>query len=418
MAISRRDLIRNGLVALSVGAAAPHFLIRAAHATPRAAEALKAAGARALIVVEMAGGNDGLNTVIPYADEAYYRARPELAVPRQDALTISDSVALHSSLASFKELYDRGRLAVVQGAGYPNFNFSHFRAMEIYRSGDTGAYTGVGWLGRYLDTIVAQANGVPFTALVAGQPGINPAVSGDTFDPVAVQNANAYQITTDPRFGGDRQNRLNAFNALNKTGSDRRAMLPLLEDTADAAYASSRELQDLVRGYSAVVEYPNTDIGNSLKLMAQVVTADVGLQVGYVTKGGFDTHAQQNNEQNGQPVLLRQVSDAIGAFLADIEAHGIADRVVVLAWSEFGRRVEENGSEGTDHGSAQPMFVAGVPVKGGLYGAHPSLTDLENKNLRMTTDFRSVYATLLSDWLKTEPAPILKGDFPNLGFVA
>jgi uncharacterized protein (DUF1501 family) len=418
MAISRRDLIRNGLVALSVGAAAPHFLIRAAHATPRAAEALKAAGAKALIVVEMAGGNDGLNTVVPYADEAYYRARPTLAVQRQDALALDGSVALHPSLASFKELYARGRLAVVQGVGYPNPNFSHFRAMEIYRSGDTGPYSGVGWLGRYLDTVVAQANGVPFTALVAGQPGINPSVAGDVFDPVAVQNATAYQLTTDPRYAGDRQNRLNAFTALNTTGSDNRAMLPLLEDTADAAYASSRELQELVRGYSAAVEYPNTDIGNSLKLMAQVVTADVGLQIGYVTRGGFDTHAQQNNQQNGQPVLLRQVSEAVGAFLADVEAHGMADRVVVLAWSEFGRRVEENGSGGTDHGSAQPMFIAGAPVKGGLYGAYPSLTDLDNKNLKMTTDFRSVYATLLADWLKAEPARILRGSYPSLGFVA
>ena len=195
-------------------------------------------------------------------------------------------------------------------------------------------------------------------------------------------------------------------------------MLPLLEDTANAAYTSSRELQDLVKGYASAVEYPSSGLGNSLKLMAQVVTADVGLQVGYVTIGGFDTHAQQNNGQNSQPALLAQVSDAIGAFLADMEAHGMADKVVVLAWSEFGRRVEENGSEGTDHGSAQPMFVVGAPVKGGLYGAYPSLTDLDNKNLKMTTDFRSVYATLLTDWLKADAAKVLQASYPTLGFVA
>jgi uncharacterized protein (DUF1501 family) len=417
MSISRRDLIRNGLVALSVGAAAPHFLIRTARATPRAAEALRANGAKTLIVVEMAGGNDGLNAVIPYAEDAYYQARPTLAVRRGDALVLSDRVALHPSMARFKELWDRNRLAVVQGVGYPNFNLSHFRAMEIYRSGDTGAYTGVGWLGRYLDSIVAQAENVPFTALVAGQPGVNPAVSGQLFDPPAVTNAAAYQIATDGRYGGDRANRLNAFTALNSTGADNRAMLPLLEDTADAAYASSRELQELVRGYSTAVEYPTTDIGNSLKLMAQVATADVGLQVGYVTKGGFDTHAGQANMQNGQPALLRQVTEAIGAFLADIEAHGMADRVIVFVWSEFGRRVEENGSAGTDHGSAQPMFIAGTPVKGGLYGGLPSLIDLDNKNLKMTTDFRSVYATLLENWLRADADRILKGSYPNLGFV-
>jgi uncharacterized protein (DUF1501 family) len=414
MAISRRDLIRNGLVALSIGAAAPHFLIRAAHASPRAAEALRAQGARSLIVVEMAGGNDGLNTVIPYADETYYRVRPQLGIPRQDALPISDSLALHPAMGALKELYEMGRLAVVNGVGYPDFNFSHFRAMEIYRSGDTGPYTGVGWLGRYLDTVVSQAGGTPFTALVAGQPGVNPAVAGETFTPPAVQNAGAYQIATDPRHGGDRTNRLNAFTALNRTGAGDRAMLPLLEDTANAAYASSRELQDLVRSYSSSVQYPDTSLGNSLKLMAQVVTADVGLQVGYVTKGGFDTHADQANAHRS---LLEEVSGAVRAFLDDMQAHGIADRVIVLAWSEFGRRVEENGSAGTDHGSAQPMFLAGTPVKAGLYGAYPPLDDLDNRNLKMTTDFRSVYATILAGWLNTEPSGILKGNFPTLGFL-
>jgi len=414
MTISRRDLIRNGLVALSIGAAAPHFLIRTARTTPRAAEALRAQGSRALIVVEMAGGNDGLNTVIPYADDTYYRVRPRLAIPRTDALVINDSLALHPSLGAFKELYDMRRVAVVNGVGYPQFNFSHFRATEIYRSGDTGPYTGVGWLGRYLDAVVSQAEDVPFTALVAGQPGVNPAVTGDVFKPPAVQAVDAYQIRTDPAQSGDRANRLNAFTALNYVDADHRGMLPLLEETANTAYSSSRELQELVRSYASSVQYPDTALGNSLKLMAQVVTADVGLQVGYVSKSGFDTHADQSSAQRD---LLQEVSDGIRAFLDDMEAHGIADRVIVLVWSEFGRRVEENGSAGTDHGSAQPMFVAGLPVKGGLYGAYPSLDDLDNRNLKMTIDFRSVYATILSNWLGAEPAVILRGDYPDLGFI-
>lgn len=360
MALSRRDLIRSGLVALSVGAAAPHFLIRAAHVSPQVVEALRTQAPRSLIVVEMAGGNDGLNTVIPYADDAYYRARPQLGIARQDALPVSDSIALHPAMGALKELYDRGRLAMVNGAGYPQFSFSHFRAMEIYRSGDTDPYTGIGWLGRYLDTLVSQSSGTPFTALVAGQPGVNPSVAGEVFRAPAVQTADAYQILTDPRHTSDRGNRLNAFTALNRTGSDSRVMLPLLEDTADAAYASSRELQELVRGYTSSVPYPDTSLGNSLKLIAQVVTADVGLQVGYVAKGGFDTHADQAGAHND---LLQEVSGAIRAFLDDIEAHGMADRVMVLVWSEFGRRVEENGSDGTDHGSAQPILIAGAPVK-------------------------------------------------------
>lgn len=413
MAISRRDLIRNGLVALSVGAAAPHVLIRSTHASARAAEALRARGAKSLIVVEMAGGNDGINTLIPYADDAYYRARPQLAIPRQDALPISDTLALHPAMGKLKELYDMKRLAIVQGAGYPSFDFSHFRALEIYRSADTGPYSGIGWLGRYLDSVVTEKD-YYFAGLRVGGD-VNPAVNGQSYNIPAIAGAASYQLATDPRYGGDRGNRLNAFTALNTPDSSNRVMLPLLEDTANAAYASSRELQELVKVYSSAVEYPSTTLGNGLKLMAQVVSADVGLQVGYVTIGGFDTHADQANAQR---TLLQQVSDSVRAFLDDMEAHGLADRVVVMTMSEFGRRVEENGSRGTDHGSAQPMFIAGAPVKGGLYGAYPSLTDLDNKNLKMTTDFRSVYATMIAGWLQGDAAAILKGNYPTLGFVA
>jgi len=413
MAISRRDLIRNGLVALSVGAASPHFLLRAVHAAPRPAEALRASAAKSLIVVEMAGGNDGINTLIPFASETYYRARPQLAIQRAEALAISDEVALHPAMGRIKELYDRGMVAAIQGVGYPDFNFSHFRAMEIYRSGDTGIYNGIGWLGRYLDATVKAKDDL-FAGMVVAN-GVNPAMAGDHFHTPAIASAPAYQLATDPRYNGDRTNRLNAFTALNQVDANNRVMLPLLEDTANAAYASSRELQELVKGYNSSVAYANNGLGNSLKLMAQVVTADVGLNVGYVTVGGFDTHSGQANAQR---TLLQQVSDGVGAFLEDMEAHGWGERVIVLVLSEFGRRVEENGSQGTDHGSAQPWFVAGRPVKGGLYGAYPSLTELDNKNLRMTTDFRSVYATLLRGWLGADAATILKGNFPDLGFVA
>lgn len=413
MAISRRDLIRNGLVALSVGAASPHFLIRAAHANPRAAAALRTKAAKTIIVVEMSGGNDGLNTLIPYADETYYKVRPQIAIKREETHVLNGDVALHPSMGKLKELYDLGHLAVIQGVGYPTPDFSHFRATEIYRSGNTGQYTGVGWLGRYLDAGVRDAD--TYFAGLSATGGVNPAVNGERYHTPAVVSAATYQLATDPKFGGDRGNRLNAFSALNQPGPNTRTMLPLLDDTANAAYASSKELQDLVKNYSAAVEYPNNGLGNSLKLMAEVVTSDIGLQVGYVTIGGFDTHA---DEANVQKTLLQTVSDGIRAFLDDVEAHNFGDRVIVMTMSEFGRRVEENGSRGTDHGSAQPMFIAGKPIKGGLYGQRPSLTDLDNKNLKFNTDFRSVYATVLKDWLGTDPAPLLQGSFPTLGFVA
>src|SRR5262249_44856331 len=252
--------------------------------------------AKTLIVVEMAGGNDSLNTLIPYADPTYYKVRPMLGIKREEALPITDSLALHPSMGKLKELYDRNQLVVVQGVGYPDFNFSHFRAMEIYRSGATGIYPGTGWLARYLDQTVKAKDDL-FAGLTGASPGVSPAMNGDTSHAPAVVAAPAYQLATDPRYGGDRTNRLNAVTALNKLDRSQPVMLPLLEDTANAAYASSKELQDLVKAYSSSVEYANNGLGNSMKLMAQVVTSDVGLQVGYVTIGGFDTHAGQANVQ-------------------------------------------------------------------------------------------------------------------------
>ncbi|MFN8557437.1 MAG: DUF1501 domain-containing protein [Dehalococcoidia bacterium] len=414
MAATRRDFIRNGLIALSVGVATPSYLLRTAHASGRAAAALRQSAPRTLVVIELAGGNDGLNTVVPYADEAYYRVRPTLHIKREEAHVITPELALHPALAPLVELYQAGRMAIIQGVGYPDPNYSHFRAMEILKSAVPERYEPVGWLGRYLDLAAGQADD-HFAGVRAGG-GLDHALRATEFPTPVIASPAAYSFQTDPRFPADRTNRLNAFQALNRLDSGGRAMLPLVEETAQAAYVSARELGDLVKGYNSAVTYPERNgLAAGLKLLAQVITADVGLRVGYVTLGGFDTHAAQ---QPRHRELLDQLAQAVRAFQDDIDAHGMADRVLILTTSEFGRRVAENGSAGTDHGSAEPFFVFGAPVRGGVYGDRPSLTDLDNGNFKHTTDFRSVYATVLRDWLKGDAAAVLGRDWPTIGFVA
>ncbi len=410
----RRDFIRSGLMALSLGVATPTFVLKTAHAKPEAAERLRQRASRTLVVIELAGGNDGLNTVIPYADEAYYRVRPSLGIAREESQVITPELALHPALSPVADLYRAGQVALIQGVGYPDPTYSHFRAMEIMKSGVPERYEAIGWLGRYLD-LVAGGEDDNWTGMRVGGQIDHALRSGHSQVPV-VASAGAYTIQTDPRHGGDRANRLNAFQALNRAGADGRAMIPLVEDTAHAAYVSARELAGLVSSYNTTVEYPGQNgLAQGLKLMAQVIMADVGLQVGYLTIGGFDTHA---NQKNVHAQLLGQFATAVRAFQDDLAAHGVADRVMLLTTSEFGRRVAENGSAGTDHGSAEPFFVIGSGVKGGAYGRRPSLTDLDNGNFKYTTDFRSVYATLLRDWLRGDVTAILGREWDTLGFVA
>lgn len=414
MSRTRRDFIRNGLIAVSLGVAPPTFLLKTAHAKPEAIEALRAGGnGRTLVVIELAGGNDALNMVVPYADENYYRVRPNLGIKREEGLVITPELAMSPVMSPLVDLYKAGKLGVIQGVGYPQPNYSHFRAMEIIKSGVPERYEPIGWLGRYLDLVAGADESFP-AMRVGGA--IDHAVRSDNTQIPVVANASAYAIQTDPRYGGDRGNRLNAFNALNTGDATGRVMVPLIQDTAQAAYVSARELAGYVSAYTSSVDYPQQNgLAAGLKLMAQVITADVGLRVGYLTIGGFDTHANQGPVQRN---LLAQYAAAVRAFYDDLAAHGLADKVMMLTTSEFGRRVAENGSGGTDHGSASTFLVLGGGVKGGVYGQRPSLTDLDNGNFKFTTDFRSIYATILADWLQGDVAGVLGRTWDTLGFVA
>ena len=366
---------------------------------------------RLLVVVNFQGGNDGLNTVVPFGMPAYYKYRPSLAVPQNDVLRINDTLGLNPSLKALKDMYDKGQVAIVQGAGYPKPDYSHFRSTEIWQTAAPDAYVSTGWLGRYLDGANLPPENL-FNAVAIAD--VLPEVLvADRVDVAAIAQLNGYGLTSDrsKTLGRD------AFHAF-VTDNNVPFHSPYLAQVAqieDHAQRGAEELPQLVAGYKAAATYPGTPIGRSLALAAQIAGSKLGTRVLFVQLGSFDTHTTQKGTQDR---LLAEFADAIAAFYTDLTAHGLDNRVLTMTFSEFGRRVAENGSRGTDHGSAAPLFVIGGGVKGGLYGEHPSLDALDNGNLRFTTDFRSVYATVLEKWLKRPSSGIVGAGFAPLPLLA
>ncbi|MGA2395427.1 MAG: DUF1501 domain-containing protein [Candidatus Lustribacter sp.] len=366
---------------------------------------------RVLVVVYFQGGNDGLNTVVPFGLPAYYSYRPSLAVARNDVLRLNATVGLNPVLAPFKKMYDAGQVAIVQGVGYPNPDYSHFRSTAIWETAAPDKYLSTGWLGRYLDAANLPAANL-FNAIAVSD--VLPEVLvADRVDVAAVAQLNGYGLTSDRNktLGRDE------FHSFVQ-GADvpfRSPYLALVASIEDHAQRGAEELPQLVAGYKPAGTYPATPFGRSLALAAQVIGSKLGTRVLYVQLGSFDTHTTQKATQDR---LLGDFADGISAFYADLAAHGSEGRVLTMTFSDFGRRVAENGSRGTDHGSAAPVFVIGGGVKGGLYGEQPALDNLDNGNLRFTTDFRSVYATVLEKWLHRPPAGIVGPGFTQLPLLA
>jgi uncharacterized protein (DUF1501 family) len=362
-------------------------------------------------VVYFQGGNDGLNTVVPFGMPAYYKYRPTLAVTQNDVLRINDTVGLNPQLKPFKDLYDKGQVAIVQGVGYPNPDYSHFRSTEIWETAAPDKYASTGWLGRYLD----GANMPPenlFNAVAIAD--VLPEVLvADHVDVAAIAQLNGYGLTSDrsKTLGRDE---FHAFVADNNVPF-RSPYLAQVASIEDHAQRGAEELPKLVAGYKPAATYPETPFGHSLALAAQVIGSKLGTRVLYVQLGSFDTHTTQKATQDR---LLADFANGISAFYADLAAHGDDKRVLTMTFSDFGRRVAENGSRGTDHGSAAPVFVIGGGVKGGLYGEHPSLDALDAGNMRFTTDFRSVYATVLEKWLQRPSSGIVGPGFAPLPLLA
>jgi uncharacterized protein (DUF1501 family) len=414
MPFTRRDFLRRGALFLAMGVTAPTFLTRTAAAMAAEDDACLTGphNKRVLVVVQLGGGNDGLNSVVPYGDPLYYGARPNLAIPRGQVLPLSEYVGFNAALGPLKALYDGGHLAVVQGVGYPNPNRSHFRSTDIWTSARPEVIEQTGWLGRYLD---AQCSGEDRPLRAAG---IGDSVSrlfwtGQSIVP-AIGSVEGFDLQTDARFPNDRTNRIETFKLLNADGGGQsygdyvgRAALDALDTAA--------QLKRIAATYRSAVQYPDTPFARGLQTIAKLLSADLGTKIVHITLGGFDTHAGQARTHN---TLLKTVAEGVEAFMRDLEGLGRADDVAVMTFSEFGRRVTENGSAGTDHGAASSLYLIGGGIRAGLFGEHPSLADLENGDLKYTLDFRAVYGTLLGDWLGADPAAVLgDGAFPRLGFL-
>lgn len=405
---TRRRFLRTTMLGGALAATVPSFIHRTFAALGDAAEARRTPvtgkDGTILVVMQLAGGNDGLNTVVPWADDAYYRVRPSLGIPAKDVLRLDDHCGLHPSLKNLSALLGEGHATIMQGVGYPNPNRSHFRATEIWQTAsDAEKNESYGWLGRYCDA-----------ACQGDDPG-EPVTIGDQL-PLALRSQSGRAITIsspqDYQFQQDMEADGGSVDMIfGSSGAVRPNAADFLQRTALDAAVSSGQVQDILRKAHSGPSYPATDLGRRLKLVGQLIGGGLPSRIYYVSLGGFDTHANQAGAHARQ---LRVFDEAVGAFCRDLQQQGNFDRVTLLTFSEFGRRVSQNASGGTDHGAAAPLFLFGGALRGGLQGQHPSLTNLFRGDLIHGTDFRQVYATLLDHWLHTPPQPVLGRDFGTL----
>lgn len=431
---TRRDFLRTGIWGASATWTMPLFLERTfgeidASARDLAVQAVSGKEDEILVVLQMAGGNDGLNTVVPFADEAYQKARPTLAKKKKDLIQLEEGLGLNSNLRGLGGLYDQGELAVVQGVGYPNPNRSHFVSTSVWETADPRNRSNTGWLGRYFDNQCEGSDPMVGVSLRKTQP---ESFGAEKNSGISLSAPELYRWI----HGGDQVEAAEqVFAGLNAPGKGeildaagdsikevgkQGGILgedngSYLERVALSAQVSSDQVIELARKHRSKAKYPGTKIGKSLGLVGRMIAGGMPTRVYYVNHGGFDTHRQQEGRHDQ---LLSQMDAALKSFFADLKTQGNYQRVTVMTFSEFGRRVSQNASGGTDHGQGSCLFVAGGGVKGGLYGKHPSLTDLSKGDLKFTTDFRRVYATLLDDWLRTDSQKILHKKFEGLGFLA
>ena len=353
--------------------------------------------ARRLIVVQLSGGNDGLNTIIPYRNDLYYKARPTLALKETDGiLPLSDDLGLHPKMTGLKGLYDQGHLAVLNAVGYPNPDRSHFRSMDIWQTGSgSEQLLTTGWLGRYLDSSCAGC-ALPYQALEVDDT-LSLALKGQLRKGLAVKTPGKFHQLTQSRY----LSRLSQEVAPAAASSELDYLYKTLAETA----SSADYLYEKSKVHTSTATYPNTDLGRNLKTTAELITSGVESRVYYLALTGFDTHVRQQ-EQQGR--LLGELSDGLATLAADLQKAGEWDNTLVLVFSEFGRRVVQNASNGTDHGTANNVFLlSGALRKPGLLNGPASLADLDEGDLRYQVDFRSLYASILSDWLGADDKLVL-----------
>jgi uncharacterized protein (DUF1501 family) len=412
MKVSRRTFIGNGVAAFTVSFAAPAFLTDIARA--------QGARSRSLVVVYLGGGNDSLNTVVPYQDSFYYSRRPNIAVPAGQVLQIgSDSsgkaLGLHPRLTGLRDIFNDGRLAIVQRTGYVNSSRSHFQGFDIWGTANPASQTGNGWLGRYLDSLPSPVDALAAWNSTRETPR---ALLANSVAVPAIPDARAYAFAS-PNTGVEAVNERNAANLLAANRPLNRPHLSFVNASAQAALGTLDRVAT-VAAYTGTAAYPNNGFALALRTVAGSIVRGIGTRVYWVQTGGFDTHASEGNGGGGAYAnLMATLGDGLFAFYTDLRNQGLLSDTLILQFSEFGRRIQENGSLGTDHGAAGVMMAMGGAVRGGMYGTAPSLDpdpgnpSLENNggDVRYETDFRSVYARVLDGWLGANSESILGGNF-------
>ena len=368
---------------------------------------------RILVVLQLSGGNDGLNTVIPTRNDIYYRERPRIGIQRDQALTLTDEAGLHPALTVMKGLYDKGELGILHNVGYPNPDRSHFRSMDIWQSASpANEYWSTGWLGRYLD---AQCAGRPTAGLEIDDT-LSMALKGNDLKGLALQDAKRlYETAHSPYFADYAAAHRGPADSPSGQLHDEETPVGYLYKTMSETIASADYLYEKSKAKPTGSGYPNNGLGKQFQTIASLILADTDTSVYYVSHGSFDTHI---NQQNQQQRLFQEMNDALEAFTKDMKANGLWQDVLVMTFSEFGRRVSQNASGGTDHGTANQMFFMGGRLRQkGLINELPDLQNLDQGDLQYNIDFRGVYANVLQNWLKADAEKVLGGYFKPVGVV-
>ncbi|MBO6607686.1 DUF1501 domain-containing protein [Psychroserpens sp.] len=396
--MERRAFLKQSSLASSL-LFVPSF-IRAFDALP-----INKNGFKRLVIIQLSGGNDGLNTIVPYRNDLYYKSRPSIAIPQSEILKITDELGLHSSLGPLQKLYDQGFLSIINNVGYPNPNRSHFRAMDIWQTGSSAEQTlQTGWIGRYLDS-----NGIkPYNALEIDD-SLSLALKGRTINGIAVKDPNVlFRTSQDPYF----KNVLRHYHDEHLSEHN----LGYLYKTMISAESSAKYIFEKHKTSSNASTFPKNEFARQMKTAARLINSGIDTKVFYASLDGFDTHA---NQKNSQSRLLKVYAESIEAFVMDLIKEGTFDDTLILTFSEFGRRVKQNAANGTDHGAASNVFIIGNQLKTpGIYNELASLSNLdENGDLKYTVDFRSIYATILDKWLDVSDTDVLNSNFEKLKFI-
>ncbi len=361
-----------------------------------------------LVIVQLSGGNDGLNTVVPYKNDIYYSSRSNLSIKENDVFKLTDELGFNPGMEKFKELYDNGNLSIINSVGYPNPDRSHFRAMDIWQSGSgSEEYIDTGWLGRYLDSECEGCANSHHAIEVSDS--LSLALKGEKRNGIAVQDPGRFFYTSAENFFSD-------VGKIYKEGNHPdEHNVEYLYKTVVEAMSSAEYVYKTSKIYESRQSYPNGEFGKHLKTIAELIISGIDTSVFYVSLGGFDTHANQKGRQEN---LLKQMSDGLYAFTEDLKKNDRLNDTLIFTFSEFGRRVAQNASNGTDHGTANNVFLIGGNItKPGFYNSAPNLADLDNGDLKYQLDFRDIYATLLNKWLGADDSAVLGGSFNKLNII-